>query len=390
MMTAPMTREPEDRPRRSSPRHGPLLAFASCLVAAVGCDKQHAGVLPIAGVPFLDTDPLPQPPPRAALASAQWVSVSTGHAIRPEPVAKRHPAMVAALVETHGGTHDVRTVVRLRRLAFGRLPPPAEAVEVDVDALAEIGFVRPGWNVWLFGVEGQCRANVTVPMVGVAEGPGEVLEVSWRLEGCLDLPWAPVGVLAEQLPRDLQLIWAQPVVEMELDPAVGWSHPLSGAIDRPTLPSGEPPDREVIYALQVIGPNPSPIAVLVSHLRYDPDDPDDPCPIEEAVAATHGFWDDRRLARFEPALDAIDVPVLLGAIVQGEAVEALVYADGPDALVAVPPTPPPPEPENAPQQMAEFEWGPPTWTRTHIAAGLWAPDQLDAMRWRAPLAACPR
>jgi hypothetical protein len=359
-------------------------------VAVTGCDKNNAGILPMAGVPYLDTDPLPRPPPRATLSSTPWVPVSTGHGLTPDPVAKTyHPSAVTNLVETHGGTHGVRTVVQLRRLAFGRLPPPANAVEVDPDALANLGFERPGPNVWLFGAEGPCRANVTVPMVGVYDGAGEILEISWKLEGCLDLPWAPVGVVAEVLPPALQWIAAQPVVTLELDPATDWRHPLAAVVDQPAT-EGQPIDAHAVYALQVVGPRPSPIEVVITHLRYDQEVPEDPCPVEELVAATHGFWNDRGLQRIDPVFDPVDVPILLGAIASGENVEALVYRDGPNVAVAVPPTPPPPEAEDAPQQMAEFEWGPATWTRVVVETGRYDAAQLDAMRWYHPLEACPR
>src|SRR5690606_529187 len=148
----------------------------------------------------------------------------------------------------------------------------------------------------------------------------------------------------------------------------GWDHPLAPAIEEPSLADGEPADAYAVQVLEVLGPRPAPVEVLYAHLRYDPEVPDDPCPVEEAVATTHGFWNGQGLRRFEAVSEPVDVPVLLGAIVQGEAVEALVYADGPNAAIAVPPTPPPPDPENAPQQTAEFEWGPPTWTRLAVPA----------------------
>jgi hypothetical protein len=370
------------------PRALARIALTALVTTGGACDKQAAGTLPVAGIPYLDTDPLPRPPPRAAFAAARWVPVSTGHGSIPEMLTRAAPSAIGAIVETHGGTHGVRTVVGLRRLAFGRLPPPEHAVEVDPAALAKLGFEPPGPHVWLFGTEGPCRANVTVPMVGAYQGAGEILEVSWRLEGCLDLPWAPVGVVAETLPPHLQWTTAQPVFTLELGPEVEWSHPFAPLVDTPPPTEGGPVDLQGIQALEVVGPIPAPVQISRANMRHDPEVPEDLCPIEETTATTHGFWDGSAMNRFVPIVDPVDVPILLGSIVSGDEVEALVYRDGPNVAIAVPPTPPPPEPENAPQQMAEFEWGPPQWTRFVVPTGRYSAAQLDAMRWVFPLEAC--
>lgn len=342
-----------------------LVGLLTMATMASGCDApkrspNRRGL--VLGVPYIDTDPLPEPPPRAALAAADWLPLSTGGDRSPDPVTKPHLAVVGDRVETYGGDLAPKIIVALRRLAFGRLPPPPDAVDVDAAALAALGFDPPAPHVWIFGPEGPCRARVTTPMVGRYDGPaGEVLEVSWRLEGCLGRAWAPIGALVEMLPPDLKWVVATPVLAAEVDPRGGWTHPLAAFSAEPE-DSGEPPAAHAVTVLEVLGARPAPVEVLYAHLRPDPEAPGDPCRTDASVRATHGWWDGQVLKPFEPVLDPFDVPVLLGAILQDDATEALLYANGPDTLVAVPPTPPAPEPENAPEEMAEREWGPPTWT----------------------------
>jgi hypothetical protein len=349
----------------------------------IGCDvpKHRAAVPPniVAGVPYVDSDPLPQPPPRAVLAAARWVVIATDNPNVLQPVAKPTPAMTSHTIETHGGTMDVRTVTKLRRLAFGRVAPPPEAVEVDATALAELGFAAPADRVWLFGPDGPCHARVTTPMIGRYDGDGEVLEVSWRLEGCLPAAWAPVGVLTDTLVPDLKWASAQTVVDSDFDPMMGWTHPLGSMVDVPTW-DAEPPTVHHVIVQEVPDAQPTPLTILYGYARLDPEVSDDPCLATESVAATHGWYDGRTLARFVPVPQPHDVPQLLGAVVQDNSTEALVYADGLDIAVAIVPTPPPPALENAPMETAPLQWGPDTWTHVTVSTGHYAASQWDDAR----------
>lgn len=360
------------------------LAVVAATTAGMACDvpKHRAAVSPgtIAGVPYVDGDPLPTPPPRAALASAQWVVIATDDPALPSSVVKPTPAMLSHFIETHGGTIDVRTVTKLRRLAFGRVAPPPEAVEVDREALAELGFSPPAERVWLLGPDGPCHARVTTPMVGRYEGPGEVLELSWQLEGCPPAPWAPVGALTETLVPDLAWAPSRVVVDTGLDPAQSWGHPLRNWVDTPSW-TGEPPTAHRVIVHDVPDAWPTPVTIWYGYLRSDPDAPDDPCRTTESLAATHGWWNGRALKRFDAVPKPHGWPRLLGALLQDEATEALVYADGLDLAIAIPPTPPPPAPENAPMETQDFEWGPDVWTRVALRTGHYARAQWDTARF---------
>lgn len=303
------------------------------------------GFVPGVPYPLVDAERI-EGAGRAVLAQATFVQIGLGgppddrdHAL-PELVAwdGEGPLLVAHHVEPIGPA--VGTWQQLRRLAFGReLPEPGRAAPVDAAELEALGLRPPAGVVWLVGPRGSCRAEVGAPVVAALDATEGPVTVSYVLDGCAGRQWAQIGILADALPVDFRWVPAVAWPEVVIPRGHRWDDPLAPLLDRPAWSHAEEPGVELIRVREIPGTSPRVLQVHRAWLSESPQAHDGPwCELPVAWSSTdgwdHGTWIDA----VSFSADAVG-PFLLGAFVNGEQVDALVYDDRLDGLVVVPPGP---------------------------------------------------
>lgn len=344
-------------------------------------------VNPAFSVPYPVGDPVPNPPVRALLARSPWVVVDPGDdaAGLHRPVPKSMPHVLGSVLDVPS---DPATTLQLHRMAWGSKRAGWDPVPLDPVELQPLGIVAPAEHVWLFGPEGPCRARVGQPRLSVYAGAGDVYEISWELQGCTGVGWAPVGLLAEQVPADVRWVAAETLAELELQPQERWEHPLEDLVDHPKW--DVPPDGRIVWARSILELTPSPTQVLSSVWAAGPEQA--PCQQAEETVVTHGLWDEVAFEPVDPLPDPERVVVLLGAIAQGDRPEAIVFADGLEGWVAVPPAPTQQELQEADREQEAddaargIDPGPRQWTSIPLETGTYADWQHVAATYsvRAP------
>ncbi|MEM7156002.1 MAG: hypothetical protein AAF799_24330 [Myxococcota bacterium] len=309
---------------------------------------------------------------RKTLSEAQFVFISLGappderdHAL-PERVASEGPMLLAhhfGPVGTHATAWQ-----ELRRLAFGRgIPPRGQAQPVPAEEVEALGLQAPASSVWLVGPDGSCRAEVGEPLVGVYDGPEDTVAVGYRLEGCSGRRWAQVGIISDGIPVDFRWVPAELSSEQILAYGSEWDDPLPTLVDPPAWSHAMTPGFDQVRVHEI--PDVSP-RVLQLHRAWTSEHPDRTerawCEIEAAWSHTEGWYNGRWIDPVPWVPDATD-PFLLGAFVNGEQVDAVLYDDRFDGLVVVPPGPL--------DDMNDAS----AWTQVFVPTGHYHDDELT--RW---------
>lgn len=344
---------------------------------AVGCDRPATTAL---GDPTSVTEEsglIPHVPviaAKKALAEGEVVFVDDGASVLATAVRKPTLAVVVDFVD------EVKPIRynKLHRLAYsGHAPRLGEAMPVDPEDLAELGFQAPFEGVWVFGPGGPCRATVGEPYVGRASTQQRTLEISYALTGCEAEAFAPVGSTALSVPPNLAWVPVDATADDRFAPSQGWDHPLAMFAGGPSAES--PAHTFIAHARVVPGLQPTPAQALVTGLWGEPET----CSAE-VHALTTGLWDDAGFETFDVDwLVPEDPPLLVGALAQRGEPQALVFDDGLDALFAVMPaeTIDPEGPQPVAPTDAELNPGPTTWTVRTAARGRWTELDRAAARF---------
>ncbi len=365
---------------QSAPVATLLILVASCETPKVALGDSARTTKPAMTVPFAVGEPTDGGPVRATLARFGWVVVDDGDNGLRTAIRKPGPAMLTHFVD------DSRPILynRLHRLTYGgHSVRYGEALEVDEDELEALGFVPPAEWVWLFGGAGPCRARVGPPRVGRADRASRTFEISYALLDCdvVASKWAPVGSVAETLPPDVFWVAAVSTDDFPFSAEEGWDHPLAAAAELPEVEGV--PTRYVAHA-RTVEIDGAPSQAVVSAVF---ESAEDRCADVQVHRVTAGWWDGRTLARWdEPWADAVDPPLLIGALARDGEAQALVFADGLDGLVAVTPAE---RPELAEGEVMQIDPGPDSWTVAALARGLWS-DQERADATFSVLPECRR
>ena len=339
---------------------------ASLVLALMGCGTgvviglPQKKTKPGMHVPYIVGDPVPNPPIRAALARTPWLPVHTSP-----------PALTGHYVRRadNSALYD-----QLRREVWGLKHPRVELDEIDPNELEQLRIRPPTTHVWLIGPEGPCRATLGQPRVAAHPTVGGVIEVRYDLEGCVPAAWAPVGSLVEQMPADVRWEPAEMVTEVDLPPAQQWDHPFANAVPWPDE-SERAADRMNVVARAVRGLDPVPGQTLITAVWTHPDDA---CLDAETTVVGHVLSGQGGVEVQDPLPGLDTVPELLGAVVQENHPEALVYSDRVDLFVAVPPA----SPEDRPDLPPEVDRGPQTWTQFTVDLGPSTDAELDEATYR--------
>ncbi len=298
-------------------------------------------------VPYIVGDPVPNPPVRAAFARTPWVAISTA------------PLSVTGHFVDAAVNHVVHDAIR--REVWGLKRPKLGFEEIDPAELEALRLMPPATHVWLFGPEGPCRATVGAPSVAGHPTVGGVIVVRYALDGCPDAAWAPVGSLADSIPADVRWVAAETVAEETLVADGDWEHPFAPATSWPPAPE-RIPDETYVVARAVRGLDPLPGQTIATSIWRHADDE---CLDVESTAVGHLLLRTTGAEAQTPLPEVETVAELLGAVVQGQSAEALVYGDRIDLFVAVPPA----SPEDRPDLPPEIDRGPETWTSFAIDTG---------------------
>jgi hypothetical protein len=346
----------------------------------LGCDRGPQSVVPgspITNVPYIAVNQVADPPVRATLARSPWIVLRLGRSGEldlPEPVDAPAVSVLGRSIAHIDITE--RRWDALMSLAFGtKRPKWLTATPVDPAALRELKILPPAQWVWLTGPEGSCQAKVGRPWFALYGGErGDVLEVSYELLGCEGGPWAPVGSLADQLPKDLTFVFAEPGEITDLPADTPWDDPLAEFAVPPNPIGGS---RKIIRTLTVPTEAPSPTEVLQAELVVD----DKGACINTSTRATFGWWDEEVFSVDEPVVDHETTPLLAGAFVRDGEAHALLFREGVWAWVAIPPSEPIDVTDVPVDEPPPADPGPPEWTRIELATALWHPDDAAALTY---------
>ena len=334
---------------------GPSLVVALA-IATSGCDPKRSTILPTRagkketpaglGIPYPVSEPeTTEGWSRAALSRSAFGVVFTQSegGVFPRRVRGPEPVLLGSLVPESAEGYEP-----LLRIAFDGKTPTAEAsTTVTREALAKIGVRRPAGSVFVVGNDDNCRALVNAPRVHwyVADEP--VLQVDWTLTGCdWTRAWGPIGVIADQFPEDTTWVAAELPVDATYD-AGGWDSPLAARVQQPQWSGDTPAELEVVRVLEIPGSSPRAVQVYDSlvlpadeaeHERLASQGLDPACADAHSTVMMHGFWNGAIFDAFDPG-QPDDEPHLVGALVRGSQVDALVYDLRLSALVVVPPAP---------------------------------------------------
>ncbi len=280
---------------------------------------------------------------RRALGDARFVFIGgvtetdpSDHAL-PQMLVTEGPVLIAHHIESVGPSTS--TWQRLRRLAFGRVEPSVEAVTVPAAEVEALDLRPPTTRVWLVGPQGTCQATVGDAVIGRYRGEHEILAVGYRLEGCPQQPWAQIGIVADTIPVDFRWVPADPSVESVFPHGQSWDDPLAAVIEPPAWSHPAEPALDQVRMREIPGASPRVIQLQHAWLASPPDDPERPwCEIDVAWSRADGWYNERWLDPIPWDPDAVG-PFMLGAFLNGEQVDAVIYDDRFDGLVVVPPGP---------------------------------------------------
>ena len=169
---------------------------------------------------------------------------------------------------------------------------------------AELEVVAPP-QVWLFGSDGPCRAELGPPYAAVYDDPTLVLELGHHVQPCTDAP-APIAFVAEQPPTARWHAVSTDVAEEVSEPA-RWEHALQpvmierGFGDRDAK---NPP--RVHVRIRSAGP--------VTELGWAHHWPGDDCEESEVVDLAIGIRDGDAFTPFAPLDDHSRDAELVGAL----------------------------------------------------------------------------
>jgi hypothetical protein len=181
----------------------------------------------------LAADPLPTPTVAQILESGLLVGISDGVAsvLDDEGAKEGEVAWLTASLERGGDDERARTLLKIRRAAFGvHIPRAGERHEVEDDVLEDRGLGIDASAVALIGPDGPCLARRGKPVVTALETGGHRLDIRWPLEGCGPGPWAPIGIVAQRIPTTLR--WTPPTCEETDDARDAWSVIADDSITR--------------------------------------------------------------------------------------------------------------------------------------------------------------
>jgi len=326
------------------------------VVALAGCEPKRGTILPTRagkkdtpaglGIPYPVSEPeTTEGWSRAALSRAAFGvvftpgqdDVFTRRIVNPDPV------LLGSIVGASDAGYEA-----LLRVAFdGKAPLKETSTAVDRDALAAIGVSRPAGSVFVVGPDDNCRALINTPVVHFYVADEPVLEVDWTLTGCdWTRPWGPIGVIADRFPEDTTWAAAELPVDATYE-AGNWDSPLAARLPQPSWNDDEAAELEVVRVLEIPGSTPRAVQVYDSFVRLADDAEheqlasqglDPACADPHATVIAHGFWNGEIFESFQPG-QPDDEPHLVGALVRGAQVDALVYDLQLSALVVVPPPP---------------------------------------------------
>ncbi len=219
---------------------------ALALLCTVACDKQRAAAKVASAVlaerpprtaPKSDSlvagmlvagDPTPAPTAAELLATAKLVGIGGGADawLFDEAMPDDNPGWVGPRIDRAGGSKAGRDQLALRRAAFAsHVPAVGDRGDLDDRELAERG-IRAGADlVALVGPERSCIAGRGTPFVQSVDLGGHVLDVRWRLDGCGEGPWAPIGLVTDRVPVALR--WVPFSCEPD-DAGARWQDPAIG------------------------------------------------------------------------------------------------------------------------------------------------------------------
>lgn len=337
-------------------RRGGVLVLLGIALAMVGCEPRRGTILPTRarkkatpaglGIPYPVSEPeTTEGWSRAVLSRAAFGVVFTQ--AEGGPFARRvsgsDAVLLGSLVEASDEGYEA-----LLRVAFdGKEPRSETSTAVTRKALADIGVRRPAGSVFVVGPDDNCRALVTSPRVHFYLADEPVLEVDWALTGCdWTRAWGPIGVIADRFPEDTTWVAADLPVDATYE-AGGWDSPLAARLQQPPWADDAPAELEVVRVLEIPGSTPRAVQVYDSFVRLADDAEhealtlqglDPACADRHATVIAHGFWNGEIFEGFDPGQPE-DEPHLVGALVRGAQVDALVYDLRLSALVVVPPPP---------------------------------------------------
>lgn len=221
---------------------------ALALVAVVACDKQRAAQQVVDAVAsstrpprtapksndlvggmLVAGDPSPVPAASELLAKAKLVGIGGGADawLFDDAMPDDNPGWIGPRIDRAGGSKAGRDQLALRRAAFAsHVPAIGARGDLDDRELAERGVKAGADLVALVGPERSCIAGRGTPFVQSVDLGGHVLDVRWRLDGCGEGPWAPVGFVTDRMPAALR--WVPYACEPD-DATARWQDPAVGA-----------------------------------------------------------------------------------------------------------------------------------------------------------------
>jgi hypothetical protein len=265
--------------------------------------------------------------PRLALAASAYLRVTEAD---PDDAAAT-PWLTTHLLApgTAERTDVLELLPRLDRMR-------ASTTELEREVLEKAGIEWPGDSVMLVSAEGPCRASVGTPSVVVSDDPDAAVVVQWPLAGCDARPLAPVALLTDRLPDALRWTPATRTVDVTLLPGTPWQDSRENIATHPEWGGGGLPTARVVQVWEV--PDVSPLVMQIyDALVLRTGDEPEPCLDRVAWAQTNGLYRGDFIDAFEPSDEPSATPHLIGAFTHDGLLDAPVYLDHDQPLVAVPP-----------------------------------------------------
>lgn len=172
----------------------------------------------------LAADPTPAPTAAMIFGEGLLAGISDGEGATIDDQAARpgEVAWLTARLERGGDDREARTLLAIRRAAFGaHVPASAERRELDNDVLEDRGMGIDADAIALVGPNGPCLARRAPAVVTALSTGGHSLDVRWPLLDCGPGPWAPVGVAAHRIPTTLR--WVPPQCDERPEIREAWA-----------------------------------------------------------------------------------------------------------------------------------------------------------------------
>lgn len=230
-----------------------LVALAGCGLLDRGKSKpkrvatpKPLRVGPAAKAGDLAADPTPAPTTAQILAEGGLAGISdgTGALIADDGAVSGEIVWLAATLDRGTNDEQGRTLIRIRRAAFGvHVPRVGDRREIAQDVLEDRGLGIDASAVALVGEGGVCLAQRGKPIVTALDVGGHRLDIRWPLLGCPPGPWAPIGFVAYRVSPTLR--WVPPQCDEPDDVRAAWQD----ANADPLVRLGGLRDGETIVAL---------------------------------------------------------------------------------------------------------------------------------------------